>query len=285
MKKYIYLCLRGGIGNQLFSLCAGSVIANFTRCNVLVDFRNISPRGSSIKDFDISWTKSNAKINYGNSRDKTPLGLLFLQVRIFYKIIAKIKKNYSYIPRSISEIDEGENIKTNRPLVLDAHYENLVFPKIVSLMNSKILIEVAHETPNFLRFKEFLAKSSVIQIGVHVRKGDFATWQGGSHLLPTSYYENAIKKATLELNEYKIWIFTDESDSVEEILNLDINAAKFSSFFALTDSEELLAFSSMDKLIISKSTYSQWGAIISNGDVYFPSGSQSMEEWTEVAIN
>jgi hypothetical protein len=285
VKKYIYICLRGGLGNQLFSLCAGSVIANETRCNLLVDFRNISARSSSIKDFDILWDKLDTKIKYGNSRDKTLMGLLLLQVRIFYKIFAKMKKNFSYFPRSTSEVDERENIKSERPLLLDAHYENLIFPKMVSLMSSKFSITLAHETPNFMRFKEFLAESPVIQIGVHVRKGDFVTWQSGSQLLPTSYYKNAIEKATLEIHEYKIWIFTDESDSVEEILNLDVNAAKFSSVFALSDSEELIALGSMNKLIISRSTYSQWGALISYGDVYFPSGSQSLEEWTEVAID
>lgn len=43
MKRRLYLSLRGGLGNQLFSMCVGVLIANQTGRNILVDLRNISP--------------------------------------------------------------------------------------------------------------------------------------------------------------------------------------------------------------------------------------------------
>lgn len=282
MKRYLYLSLRGGLGNQLFSLCAGVTVANKIDRNIRIDFRNISPRKSSIKDFDISWKNSDTKTAVGNSRDKNPRGILMFVTRATYKIISKFVPSIEYSPSYLSEEDELKNINEQKPLFLDSHYENLIFPKLSRATGSELTVNLRFETPNYLRFKEYLKQSSVMQIGVHVRRGDFVNWLGGSQLLPTTYYKNAILQATSGIGEFKIWIFTDESDSVEDILKLDKNSEKFSSVFQLSDSEELIAFSEMDKVIISRSTFSQWGALMSKGEVYFPSGSQSMNHWIEV---
>lgn len=204
--------------------------------------------------------------------------------RATYKILSKIFPNVSYLPRYVSEDDELENIAKQKPLFLNSHYENLIFPKLSKDIGCELIIKLRHESPKYLKFKDFQNETEVTQIGVHVRRGDFVNWQGGSQLLPTTYYKNAIKEATCDLNDYLIWIYTDESDSVDDVLNLDARARKFSAEFQLSDSEELLAFSSMDRLIISRSTFSQWSALISEGKVYFPSGSQHMENWREVEI-
>jgi hypothetical protein len=282
MKRYLYLSLRGGLGNQLFSMCAGVTVANQIDRNIRIDFRNISPRRSSINDFDISWKNSDIKTAVGNSRDKSPRGILMFVTRASYKITSKFIPGIEYSPRYLSEEDERKNINEQKPLFLDSHYENLIFPKLSRATGSELSVNLRYETPEYLRFKEYLKQSSVVQIGVHVRRGDFVNWLGGSQLLPTTYYKNAILQATTGIGEFKIWIFTDESDSVEDILKLDKNSEKFSSEFQLSDSEELIAFSEMDKVIISRSTFSQWGALMSNGEVYFPSGSQSMTHWIEV---
>lgn len=282
MKRDLYLSLRGGLGNQLFSMCAGVTVANLIDRDIRIDFRNISPRRSSINDFAISWKNSDIETAVGNSRDKNPRGILMLMTRATYKITSKLIPNIAYSPRYLSEDDERKNIIEQKPLFLDSHYENLIFLKLSRATGSELTVNLRHETPRYLGFKEYLKQSSVIQIGVHVRRGDFVNWMGGSQLLPTTYYKNAILQATSGIGEFKIWIFTDESDSVEDILNLDKNSEKFSSVFQLSDSEELIALSEMDKVIISRSTFSQWSALISKGEVYFPSGSQSMNHWIEV---
>jgi hypothetical protein len=282
VKRYLYLSLRGGLGNQLFSMCAGVTVANQIDRNIRIDFRNISPRKSSINDFVISWKNSDIKTAVGNSRDKNPRGIFMLVTREIYKIASKLIPNIAYAPRYLSEDDERKNINEQKPLFMDSHYENLIFPILSRSTGAELTVNLRHETPRYLRFKEYLKQSSVTQIGVHVRRGDFVNWLGGSQLLPTTYYKNAIRQATSGIDEYKIWLFTDESDSVEDILNLDKNTEKFSTIFQLSDSEELIALSEMGKIIISRSTFSQWGALMSKGEVYFPSGSQRMNHWIEV---
>jgi hypothetical protein len=266
-------------------MCAGLTVANQSGRNILIDFRNISPSSSSISDYVISWKNPDLKATYGNSRDKNPTGLLLLLTRATYKVVAKLFPNFEYLPRNVLEVNEEKYFDFRTSLYLDSHYENLNFLELSRATGSELSISLRHTTPRFVSFQDFLEGSSVIQIGVHVRRGDFVNWQGGSHLLPLNYYRNAIEKATSGVGDYKLWIFTDASDSVEDILNLDQNSEKFSSVFELSDSEELLALSAMDKLIISRSTFSQWSAFISEGDVFSPKGSQRLKHWVEVPID
>jgi hypothetical protein len=205
-------------------------------------------------------------------------------IRAYLEILARFKKGIKLETIDLLRSGNKSSLVANKDLLIDGHFENLELIRQSQLFKSDFEIALKAPGANFLHFHSECEQSDQVQIGIHVRRGDFATWEGGMHLLPVGYYAKALDIATSGLNSYKIWIFTDEPESIQDVLELDSCAEVVSGSYKMTDSEELIALSLMNKIITSRSTFSQWASVFSKAEILFPEGSQSMPHWIEVKI-
>jgi len=116
-------------------------------------------------------------------------------------------------------------------------------------------------------------------IAIHLRFGDMAFNQGNHVILKPCYYINAINKLInigVPIDEYKILIFSEKDD--DELVNDYISkfnetfndTIKFNKFYDIhpnmKDYQELMYMSSCHHFIIANSTFSWFGAYLSNNN-------------------
>lgn len=282
MTKNIYVYPRGGLGNQLYATCVALIVAGIREVDLTMDLRNTSFRSSNLLDLEIIPNNSRTQIKFINSRSAKLANSLNILNFIFIRVSKFINPKSNFDNKMIDTAEIVDSIKHSRVVTVDGHYENMIYPKFSRETEFDFSIRMKKESENFAQFRKTLDSSTRTRIGVHVRKGDFKTWEGGVHLLPVSYYKKAIEAATHNITNYEIWVFTDEPGDIEEIRNLNPHALVLSEHFSLSDTEELVALSMMDQIVTSKSTFSQWSAILSKAIVYFPHNSQSMPSWVQI---
>lgn len=115
-------------------------------------------------------------------------------------------------------------------------------------------------------------------IGVHLRFGDFTFNQGNHLVMKPQYYMDAISKLLEKLGDdyknYKFIVFGEKDDNdiiddyitiFNEFFNGKIEFIKFYDLHKnLNNYEELCYMSSCSHLVISNSTFSWWGAYLSD---------------------
>jgi hypothetical protein len=111
-------------------------------------------------------------------------------------------------------------------------------------------------------------------IVLHVRLGDYRNNQEIG-VLPTTYFNNALKLATYNDSNRPIWVFSDEPEAARNMLPLlqDYKCRFISEEMNLTAEQTLALMRFGKKFIISNSTFSWWAAALSEEKeptVYFP---------------
>lgn len=96
--------------------------------------------------------------------------------------------------------------------------------------------------------------------GIHVRLGDYLRFFGGS--LDWAYYTEAIERIKLQNPDVKFLVFSDDIETCKTKLCNIPNLTFIQSGF--TGPEEMYIMSQCNELIIANSTFSWWGAFLSN---------------------
>jgi hypothetical protein len=105
-------------------------------------------------------------------------------------------------------------------------------------------------------------------VSLHIRRGDYETLRTTFGVLDFEYYENALE----ELDAYKeikeIWVFSDDLSKASTILSrsrfLKFMNFQISSRFG--EIESLTAMALCSRHIIANSTFSWWGAFLTDGE-------------------
>lgn len=114
-------------------------------------------------------------------------------------------------------------------------------------------------------------------VGVHIRQGDYRTWQGGAH-----YFEQSEVRSILDS------FLETESDSNNVIFVLcsdgDIDTSAFEGLSVVqglgTEIEDLYTLAATDMIIGSQSTYGAWAAYY--GNIPFTVFSRDKINWNRV---
>ena len=115
-------------------------------------------------------------------------------------------------------------------------------------------------------------------VGIHLRFGDFTFNQGNHLVMKPPYYIDAISKVLEKLGDdysnYKFIIFGEKDDNdiiddykniLNQFFNNKIEFIKFYDLYKnLNNYEELCYMSSCYHIVISNSTFSWWGAYLSD---------------------
>lgn len=114
----------------------------------------------------------------------------------------------------------------------------------------------------FISILNLPAVDAQIDIGIHIRRGDYLKHATIHHVCHTKYFEKFLR----QYEGRDIKVFTDDpSYVVNEFRNY-----KFEILHSNSDIKELALMSKCNTVIGSNSSFSWWGALIGGNKSYFP---------------
>ena len=223
----------GGLGNQLFMV-----------------FTCISKAIDENRDFSIFPNINNNRGYYFTSILKS----------LLFKVAPNIPSNEIYKEPCFAYNQIPNNLK-----VILGYFQS---PKYFHHNRENIM--------NILGFNDFKQRFNLgfKAVAIHFRFGDMSYLQGNHAILKKEYYIKALMKLINKINpeEYRFIIFGEKND--DEIINdylkcfnifFDFKFEKIYDIYqGLNDWKELFYMSSCEHFIIANSTYSWFGAYLSN---------------------
>ena len=267
----IQVKLLGGLGNQLFQLAYAIDIANKTQEDIILDvsvYKKYKVREFSLQHFKIF---SKCKLVDDN---KYGIRLGFFTYRAYQKLmkIIRVTDRYGKWPfYFLSKFGFYYNF--------DQNFYSLDYKK-----NNKILYGYFQSEKYFLSAKKTIHEMFKVEtelteveknyrdsfhssnaLAISMRLGSDYYNCKDLNVCDSEYYHSAIRKFINKYSNTNIcfFVFSDEIEKAEEILKVyhDIDI-----YFVvgLTDYQSLRFMSLFDKFIIPNSSFSWWGAYLSN---------------------
>jgi hypothetical protein len=262
--------LMGGLGNQMFQYSLGrklSLINNDILKLDISDYHN-----------DIHKIKREYKLKYFNIIENIATSdeiqklksIYFSKNKIFSKTLNKIKNKLNirpktYIKEKFTNMFDPEIFNLKGNVYLEGYWQN---EKYFYDIRDVLLKEFTLKYEPSKRFYELLTQIQATQaVAMHIRGGDYvrdretANFHG---VLPINYYIKAIEIIKSKLNDPFFYIFSDDLEYANVILEKLRIKCYLVSQFKLPDYEELVLMSKFKCFIIANSSFSWWGAWLSN---------------------
>lgn len=267
MKKSPRLILSGGLGNQLFQICAGIEIQNLQKEKVYFDVSNL--RGA--KTFSES----------GNYTRLLEVEELIPSDQIVYKtkhwmlnfLETKIKRKY-FSRHYVFENGPNDNVL----LRIDNETK-----EVYGFFQSSNLVEKSWQTliEKFRasrKFRLLLLEEPIKRIAIHIRFGDYSDdkkTKSFHGLTEYSYYKEGIDCFANDFDsKFIVAIVTDDISKAKSMFAKEKANTSYQFISNPNPISDLLELARSSHVIISNSTFSWWGAWIAfkvhNSKVIYP---------------
>lgn len=251
----IVVRLRGGLGNQMFQYAIG---------------KNLALQNNTILKFDVSELEQDKLRHYEldifNISGSIATRFTMMFVCIFNKrIMSKILgKYYLCIKQQDLYFNEKMLLKKGN-IYLDGYWQSEnYFKEIRNIIINDFMIKNKPDKRNKLMIEKIKNSNSVC---IHIRRGDYISnaktnkFHGHCSL---KYYYNAIEIIIKKVKNPTFYIFSDDSQWTKENLKL-----KYPTIYVNINSpkkgyEDLRLMSNCKYFIIANSSFSWWGAWLSN---------------------
>ncbi len=277
-KWNIGVLLKGGLGNQLFQIAAGLHSSNGGSIEI---FSNITLPRNTAGVVDALYFKWPGEVTE-NRRKSSKLEKKLLALNLKYGIREKSLPEKLFVSRIVGVITDlmfslkfrapthvvsGEgvgfceiNLKTGHNL-LNGYFQAHQYPFDPAVYNRLREIRLVNESSTLIRWIEKARLENPIFI--HLRLGDYKN-ESGIGVIPTKYYEKALRELELKGVSRNIWIFTDEAESVHGYIQ---PPSEFKITVigenGLNPAETLELMRHGSAYVIANSTFSWWGAFLS----------------------
>ena len=255
-RKPLYLILRGGLGNQLFMLASSySLAQNSNRdLQIITHWFNTKQREEKFKFHTRRFELDKVFAIKAFRKKSTEVLDAFIYKFFLASLKFKILRDCGFVLdvdlKDVSQVP-------SRTLILDGYMQN---PKIFTHRSEEIcdLLNLDYETElrihDYFNDPKFEAKRKV---ALHIRRGDYLLTDKGNNLLSLEYYSNCLGKFDMTIS--KIFVF---SDDIEWCKNNFLG----SNYYFVEEQDPLFSLKLMsqcDDFIVSPSTFSWWGAWLS----------------------
>lgn len=251
----IIVKLRGGLGNQMFQYATG---------------RNLALKNNTKLKFDVTELEHDKLRNYElhifNISGSIASSYRLMFIRKFNKnIISKVLgQNYLYIKQKDWYFD-ATILEKKGNIYLDGYWQSeKYFKDIRHIITKDFMIRRDPDKKNKSVSKKIESSNSVC---IHVRREDYIKNKITKEvhgICSLEYYHNAVKIIEKKTRNPKFFIFSDDSKWTRKNLKLkhttiyvDINNMEKSY-------EDLRLMSNCKHFIIANSSFSWWGAWLSN---------------------
>lgn len=252
----IIVKVMGGLGNQFFTYATAYAVAKNHKKNLLLDeviYQTFySLRQCQLHQFQIDCCDGVMKNRFGQGKYAKKI------FKYYHKMMLKLK----YRPVMIDEekqfevqhfqIDDSKNYYMSgywqNYRYFDSYREELIRqfqPKQISKTAERVVAQAQMDQP----------------IVMHIRRGDYKTFQGGK-CLSLSYYRKALSILREKRPKAPVWVITDDIEYCKQQFS-DIEGISFVGELAkLTDIEEFWVMSHCYDFVIANSSFSWWAAYL-----------------------
>ncbi len=263
----IVVRLQGGLGNQMFQYALGKCLAMKNKTELKLDLTLLLDRTPSkhaafrdfdldIFDIDVNFASQEEIIYFNGRRGKTQIQKAgnFIKNRFLPKRVV-IEKGRQFHPEVLLT-------KDNKCLA-GSWQSYLYFESIDKLLIEEFVIKESFLCDTFLNYKKQIELTEVA-VSLHVRRGDYVTnelYNDILGVLDPGYYHRAIAALSLNQNETKIFVFSDDLEWCKK--NFDFN---FETIFVDQErtkkgvASDLALMTICKHNILSNSSFAWWGA-------------------------
>jgi hypothetical protein len=259
--------LAGGIGNQLFQLAAGIHFSKLYKTDLVL----VRPEESDSKFFHDDGLWKIPKLEVVRRFILLRSGIGGLLWRIDRKLLTKL-----LILQKIRRVYEFNDYKG-----VDLNYKYLreirgYFQILDFAIGARKDIQNLLQSINNLKLEElYNSIKAEGAISLHVRRGDYGTLDHIYGTLGKSYYLTSLENCQKTLGSLKVLVFSDDVSAAKEMLS----GTEFQSFNfrfitgEFSPAESILLMSYCSAHITANSTFSWWGAFLSDSTkmVVYPS--------------
>lgn len=103
-------------------------------------------------------------------------------------------------------------------------------------------------------------------IGVHIRRGDYKTWEGGRYYYEHQEYAEMMHSLVREYRDKKVFFFISTNEVYDKDVFKDLNLCEFDN---ITAAQDLYTLSLCDRIIGPLSTFSRWASWYGNVPLVF----------------
>ncbi len=252
----------GGLGNQMFQYAVARSLAYKMKTDFKMDI-------SLFDDYPLhnySLTVFNILENYVTKKD-------LRRFRVFNnRSISKLKPfllrslKYSFYPEKEQFSFDSEITKTIGHLYLTGYWQNpKYFEDIEEIIRKDFTIKTKPEGKNL----EFLSKiQNCNSIAIHIRRGDYIsdseTYKKHGDICSLAYYSKGIQMMKDKVEEPNFFVFSDEPEWAKKHLKIDCPCFFISHNNPSKGFEDLRLMRNCKHFIIANSSFSWWGAWLSN---------------------
>jgi hypothetical protein len=259
----IIVKLIGGLGNQMFQYALGRKLSLVNNDMFKLDISDYNKQNIHATKREYRLKFFNIVENIAEEKEVIKLkGGKLLNNKIFNKLGIRYK---TYIKEKITNVFDPEILNLKGDIYLEGYWQNeKYFKDIRNILLKEFTLK--NKPPKI--FYELLDSiKNMNSVVIHIRGGDYvrdketAKFHG---ILSIDYYAKAIKIFIEKLKDPKFFIFTDDAEYANFILNgLKINYVLVSQY-NLADYEELILMSNFKNFIIANSSFSWWEAWLSD---------------------
>lgn len=257
-KRYIFVDLAGGLGNQIFILEFAKYISNLNNGEIILNLTHIDSEQfggkSTIKDFTFTNNYKSYKLNPALKR------ILDVSKR-FSTVVNRINRRFVFVMNEVEfkakKYSIEHLVQNNNPkfIFVSGFWQNFEYWQEVFEYEMK-----DHSADYFSYFKLILQNNPII---FHYRIGDFGQkWQYQWGILSPKFLTSCLCKINEDRNDEKkqVWIFSDNIAVAKSFIQKEFFPSNFEIKYIMDSqmkpAEVLLLLSKSSILICSNSTYS-----------------------------
>lgn len=264
--QFFVVSLMGGLGNQLFQYAAGLELAKKNSVDLVLDLSWFSRRfrrsgGLTLREFELNAVAEDCQlVGLGHSFGLEVGSHIkdYLLMRVPQGMA--IKSGNTFVEKSM---DFNSRVLSLEPGVrlLGYFQSRKYFSNVETIVREK----VDGATLMTSGMNELLGRSLELQpIILHVRRGDFLTTSTASNRISQRYYAESVHLLRKRGFDGPVWLMSDDPGSALEWLSGSLQVDFTVPILEELDSLQSLAIlSSGFALVISQSTFSWWGAFMS----------------------
>jgi hypothetical protein len=282
--------VRGGLGNQLASLCAGFVAVqrqHGTISKLIVDASAINARTNPSRSYQLQ------NFVIYDSSNRVTIEEKFPSTEISRKLMSAKRRGLQHLSgRPVTRsrgvwypsVDVYYEALKEHPRWLDGHFEVGSLALEAKQLGLSFPLRLRRQSAEF---DNAVDGDFSHEIGVHIRLGDFQTWVGGHYLLDANYYRNALFALGEKPNSARVCIFSDDKEGAVSLLKevgVPLENMRISNL--ANPAEDLVRFSLFRRKVLSHSTFAWWAGFFGDyGECVYPDPISAMDplmSWTPV---
>lgn len=258
--------LNGGLGNQMFQYAAGRAISLHRATNLLLDILSLAEKDTVKDDFYHRAYKLNHFDIKADIAGTEVLELFKNDLKNLLKIkISKfLKKDLNIYYKQDSRLYSQTVFNLSNNLYLEGHW---ITEKFFKKYRQNLLKDFSFKTePNSQNLDMLNKIRNSNSVSIHIRRSDYITNKNANqHFahLSKQYYDNAIEFIKSRVKDPTFFFFSDDVDWVRQEFK-DLDNSIFCDINNIENGhEDLRLMMNCNHFIIANSTFSWWGAWLS----------------------